>query len=168
MQGPLGSDHIPTLLFPSHSIGWMKDKADRLQQMGGGAVFSPFQWKKLQVIQQRTWMQGGGRAGDIHLCNQSATGDLHASSVFLKIKKDKKEDAHYSNMRDHELLFASLILKLLKLLRILPLKSPLPWSWFNSLKANSILCPFYALLVSYLLTQEMIDQLICWLCVSNG
>lgn len=58
-------------------------------------------------------MQGEAESWDIHLCNQSATGDLHASSVFLEIKKDKKEDAHYSNMRDHELLCASLTLKLL-------------------------------------------------------
>lgn len=34
-----------------------------------------------------------------------------------------------------------------------------PWSWFDSLKANSIFRLFHALLVSYLLTQEMIDQL---------
>lgn len=91
----------------------MKDKADKLQQMGG-AVFSPFSVEEAA----ESYSKGRGcrerrRAGDIHLCNQSATGDLHASSVFLEIKKDKKEDAHYSNMRDHGLLFASLILKLL-------------------------------------------------------
>ena len=79
-----------------------------------GAVFSPFSVEEAG----ESYSKGHGcrerrRAGDIHLCNQSATGDLHASSVFLEIKKDKKEDAHYSNMRDHEFLFALLILKLL-------------------------------------------------------
>lgn len=66
------------------------------------------------------------RAGDIHLGSQSAMADLHASSVFLEIKKETKEDTHYSNLRDHELPFASLILKLLlKELRVLLLNLPL-------------------------------------------
>ena len=51
--------------------------------------------------------------------SQSATEDLHAPSfvvvvvVVFNIKKGTREDAHYSSLRDQELAFASLILKLL-------------------------------------------------------
>lgn len=53
------------------------------------------------------------RTGDIHLCNQSAMEDLHALSVFLALKRETREDARYSSLKDRELPFVLLILKLL-------------------------------------------------------
>lgn len=53
----------------------------------------------------RAWIQGRTENWGYSAFSQSATEDLHAPSVFLKVKKGTREDVHHSSLKDQELAF---------------------------------------------------------------